>query len=111
MSMLALALAVLSQHEQAREQILRGLLLDPDNVGMKFFCLRAAAYMRDDALTFTLFEAVLEDGAPTVVAGIAVLPDLAHMRNDPRYEVLMKTAQANLAATAHMDFRTTAGTD
>jgi len=93
-----LSLAVLGEADLAQEQIVQGLLLDPDNELMRFHFLRASAALRDDARALALLEPLLKTASAPLVAGIAFLPDFAHLRTDPRCQALMAAAQARLTA-------------
>ena len=93
------ALAVLGETERVEEWINRALLIDPDNVHMRYNFACGLAHDRKGR------EAALELLGPafeTISVGLLnhakIDPDLDPLRDDPRFQAMMAAAEARLAA-------------
>jgi adenylate cyclase len=92
------ALAVLGEAERAREWAERAILLDPDNVNLRYnFACTLITDLHD-------FEAALDMLAPRFeTMGIEVLnwvksdPDLDPIRDHPRFKTMFAAAEPRLA--------------
>ena len=92
------ALAALGEAERAKEWAERALLLDPDNVNLRYnFACSLITDLHD-------YEAALDMLAPRFeTMGIEVLnwvksdPDLDPIRDDPRFKAMLAAAEARLA--------------
>ncbi|MEP6982656.1 MAG: TIR domain-containing protein [Sphingomicrobium sp.] len=96
------ALAILGDKDRAREWIRRGLLLDPDNLAMRYNS--ACAMLRNlgepgEALKTLepFFEAVTSN---TWVWHAEADPDLDPIRDDPRFKEMLEEAKKRLGMTA-----------
>jgi adenylate cyclase len=93
------ALAVLGQAERAREWIARGLLVDPDNMNMRYnFVCAPAAYLKDSDGALDMLETVLEKIAPGLFNHAKADPDLDSLRAHPRFKAMLDAAGSRLAA-------------
>jgi len=93
----AFSLAVLEQPERVKELVSHGLLLDPDNEVMKISFLRANAVLRDADATISMLNIILKQSPARLAYVIKMFPDLAFIRNDPRYKEMFAAAEARLA--------------
>ena len=92
------ALAVLGEAERAKEWAERAILLDPDNVNLRYnFACSLIVDLHD-------YEAALDMLGPRFeTMGIEVLnwvksdPDLDRIRDDPRFKTMLAAAEARLA--------------
>jgi len=92
------ALAVLGEVERAKEWAERAILLDPDNINLRYnFACSLIVDLHD-------YEAALDMLGPRFeTMGIEVLnwvksdPDLDPIRDDPRFKTMLATAEARLA--------------
>jgi adenylate cyclase len=96
-----LALAALGREERAKEWMNRALLIDPDNVNMRynFACTLATFLGASDAALDMLSPALLKGGLG-LLSHAKVDPDLDIIRDDPRFHAMMAEAEARLAAPA-----------
>jgi adenylate cyclase len=93
------ALSALGEAERAREWIARALLVDPDNVNMRYnFACALAAYLKDTDAALDMLGTVLEKTAQGYVSHAKVDPDLDVIRDHPRFKSMMAAAEARLAA-------------
>ncbi|MEO8811545.1 MAG: hypothetical protein ABI376_01360 [Caulobacteraceae bacterium] len=94
-----MALAALGEVERARDWARRALLIDPDNVFMRYNLACALSAYLEDA------EGALEQLAPffasTQMEFLRVAkidPDFNPLREDPRFRAMIAGAEARLAA-------------
>ena len=91
------ALAALGQRERAREWIDRAMLLEPDNVNMRYnFACSLSLYLKDAEGALGLLETVFARDRADFVASASSDPDLDPIRDDPRFRALMAQAKARL---------------
>ena len=97
------ALAVLGKKDQAREWIDKALLLDPDNLNMRYnFACALAADLGDREGAIALLETTLSRATGTL--GVAEAdPDLDSIRDDPRFQKLIADRKAELARQARSE--------
>ena len=95
-----LALAALGESERAKDWMSRALLIDPDNLGMRYdFACALATSMGDPDAALDMLGAVLaRDQGPKL--NIAKTdPDFDGLRSDPRFVAMIAAAGARLAAS------------
>ena len=94
------ALAALGESERARDWMNRALLIDPDNLQMRynFACTLATALGDADAALDMLGPALERDEGGQHVWDARNDPDLASLRDDPRFQAMVAKAEARLAA-------------
>jgi adenylate cyclase len=95
-----MSLCTLGQAERAKDLAKRAMLLEPDNLTMRynFACGFAALGEIDGALA--LLGPVFERDAAETVNWAKVDPDLDALRELPRFKAMMELADARLAAAA-----------
>ncbi len=99
MGMGASALAVLGEAERAREWIDRALLLDPDNMVMRYnFACNSAVHLKDTDAALAMLDPVVEKATPVFLEHVKVDPDLDPIRDDARFQAMIAKAEARLAA-------------
>jgi adenylate cyclase len=92
-------LAVLGEAERAKKWIARALLVDPDNLSMRYnFTCSLAAYFKDTDAALDMLGSVLEKPSRGTVSHAKVDPDLDTLRDHPRFKAMMEAAEARLAA-------------
>jgi adenylate cyclase len=93
------ALAVLGEAERAKEWVSRALLVDPDNLSMRYnFACVLAAHLRDADAALDMLETVLETMPRGLLHHVKVDPDLDTLRDHPRYKAMIAAAETRLAA-------------
>ncbi|CAN7553752.1 winged helix-turn-helix domain-containing protein [Phenylobacterium sp. LjRoot225] len=91
------ALTALGQVERARALVERGLLIDPDNSRMRYnFACGMSACVGDYELAVELLEPVLAQCATGLLRHIAHDPDLDPIRDDPRFQEMVRRAGVRL---------------
>ena len=100
MGVAVLALAGLGERERAKDWMNRALLIDPDNWVMRynFACTLAASLNDPDAALDMLGQALERDVGSSLLHDFAVDPDLAGLRDDPRFQAMVAKAEERLAA-------------
>ena len=94
-----MALAVLGHADRAREWVGRALLTDPDNMNMRYnFACTLSIHLKDAEAALDLLGPYF---ATTLVGDLnhaKVDPDLAPIREDPRFLAMIAAAETRLAA-------------
>ncbi len=94
-----LALAALGETERARDWMRRALLIDPDNLMMRYsFACDLASWLNDPEAALDMLEPVMERDTGSLVRLAPADPDFAGLRGDPRFQVMVAEAKARLAA-------------
>ena len=98
----AMALAVLREDDRAREWIERGLLLDPDNLAMRYnmACALTVALGDDEAALDVLqhyFETV---NTASQIKHTEVDPDFIRIRDKPRFKTMIAATKERLGIAA-----------
>jgi adenylate cyclase len=89
--------ALLGDEAKTREWIDRALLVDPDNLNMRYnFACILAAYVGDTEGAMKLLSGVLPLGKETLVRAADADPDLDPLRDDPRFAKLLSDAKKRL---------------
>jgi adenylate cyclase len=83
--------AILGESERAREWIDRAMLIDPDNVSMKYnFACVLAAYVGDKDEAIRLLDATLAVSGDMNLRVAQTDPDLDCLRDDPRFQKMIE---------------------
>ena len=93
------ALAALGEPDRANDWMRRALLIDPDNLLMRYNL--ACTFVRslgDPDAALGMLGPVLERDNGRVVASARADPELAGLRADPRFQAMLAAAEARLAA-------------
>jgi adenylate cyclase len=93
------ALAALGETERAKDWMDRALLIDPDNLLMRYnFACTLATALGDAEAALEMLGPVLERDAGNNVDAAKTDPDLAGLRDDPRFLAIIAAAEARLPA-------------
>jgi adenylate cyclase len=96
---LAIALAVLGQRERAKERMEYALLIDPENLSMRYnFVCALANFLKDRDAALEMLCPALERMGIGLVNHAKVDPDLDSIRDDQRFKAMIATAEARLAS-------------
>jgi adenylate cyclase len=83
----------LGQLDRAREYIDRALLLDPENLYMRYnLAWPLLAYFKDKDATIEMIEAALAKAGRNLVRLAASDPNLDGLRDDPRFDAMLRSA-------------------
>ncbi len=94
----ALSFSAVGQPERAREWIDRALLLDPDNLYMRFnLSWPLLVFFDDKEGALELLGPALEKGGATLVSLAAADRNLDSLRDDPRFIQMLESAKARVA--------------
>lgn len=93
----ALSFSAVGQAERAREWIDRALLLDPDNLYMRYnLAWPLITFFDDKDFALELLEPALASAGGTLVSLAAADRNLDALRDDPRFQRIMKEAKARV---------------
>ena len=89
--------AILGHRDEAMETIQRALLIDPDNLNMRYnFACILSAYLAEVETALDLLEPVLAGAGATLVKAAAVDPDLDPLRENRRFRKMLVDANKRL---------------
>lgn len=95
----AVALAALGEGDRAKEFIKRALLMDPDNLTMRWNLTCALSrHLNDKDAAIDLLATFIERVPPAMVKYLRLDTDLDPLRDDPRFEELAAGAEQRLAS-------------
>ena len=96
-----MALAALGETDRANDWKRRALLIDPDNLLMRYnFACALAAWLGDKDAALDMLEPALERDTGWLLGLAPTDPDFAVLRDAPRFQAMIAAAEARLAAGA-----------
>jgi adenylate cyclase len=100
----AYALGALGEVERARERMNRALLIDPDNLNMRYnFACTLILDLHEIDAALDLLGPFFETAATGFLNHAKADPDFAVLRDHPRFKAMIAAAEARLAAAADGD--------
>jgi adenylate cyclase len=97
LGILAGGYAMLGEKEKAREAIARAMLIDPDNINMRYnFACVCAANLRDKEEAVKILQGTLSMASEYTVRVAEADTDLDPIRDDPRFQRIMSDAKKRL---------------
>jgi adenylate cyclase len=97
LGILAGGYALLGEREKAREWIDRALLIDPDNLNMRYnFACVLAGHLSDKDAAIKMLQGALATASEYHVRIAEIDTDFDCIRDDPRFQALLSTAKKRL---------------
>jgi adenylate cyclase len=97
LGILAGGYALLGEKAKATEWIERALLVDPDNLNMRYnFCCILAAHLNDDDGAMKMLESTLAMASAYIVRIAETDTDFDRIRGDPRFQAMLREAKQRL---------------
>jgi adenylate cyclase len=88
--------AILGNRDLAMETIERALLINPENLNMRYnFACVLSAYLNERDAALALLEPVFASG-PWIVKSALIDPDLQCIKDDPRFQKMLEAARRRL---------------
>ena len=95
----AVALAVLGQRDRAQERMEYALLIDPENLTMRYnFVCTLANYLKDKDAALEMLGPAFEQMGLGLINHAKADPDLDGIRDDPRFKEMLAAAERRLSA-------------
>src|ERR1043166_7628118 len=98
------ALAALGEGERAKEWIKRAVLIDPENITVRYNSACALANnLNDKDAALEILGPAFEKMGPGMVNHSKIDPDLACIRDDPRFKAMLEAAEQRHAAQTNRE--------
>jgi len=95
------ALAVLGQGERAKEWMGRALLIDPENLSMRYnFVCALANHLKDTEAALEMLDPAFEKMGTGLINHAKIDPDLDPLREDPRFKAMLAAAEKRVGLTS-----------
>src|SRR5947207_4202541 len=95
----AVALAVMGQRDRAQERMEYALLIDPENLTMRYnFVCTLANYLKDKDAALEMLGPAFEQMGLGLINHAKADPDLDRIRDDPRFKEMLTAAERRLSA-------------
>ena len=95
----AVALGALGEGERAKARMNRALLIDPDNMDMRYnFACSLNEYLHDKAATLDMLAPLFATITAYLLRYLKADPDFQSLHDDPRYQAMVADAEARLVA-------------
>jgi adenylate cyclase len=93
------ALAVLGQGERAKDWMGRALLIDPENMTMRYnFVCALANHLNDKEAALEMLRPAFEKMGTGLINHAKIDPDFDPIRDDPRFKAMLAAAEARVAS-------------
>jgi adenylate cyclase len=94
----AFSLAALHESERSKARMERALLIDPDNVDMRYnFACALTAYLHDKDGALEMLAPLLAEITAYLLRYLKTDPDFDSLHDDPRWQAMVAAAEARLA--------------
>jgi adenylate cyclase len=104
MGSMVFALATLGEAERARDYMDRAVLIDPDNMLMRYnFACTLASLLSDPDGALAMLGPALEQDTGGMLRDARTDPDFDRLRDDSRFRAMIAAAEARLAAAKPAD--------
>jgi adenylate cyclase len=98
------ALAVLGQGERAKDWMGRALLIDPENLTMRYnFACTLASHLNDKEAALDMLGPAFEKVATGFINHAKIDPDLDNLREHPRFKAILAAAEARLGTQTNRE--------
>ena len=95
------ALAVLGQGERAKEWMGRALLIDPENLSMRYnFVCALANHLKDTEAALEMLGPAFEKMGTGRINHAKIDPDMDPLREDPRFKAMLAAAEKRVELTS-----------
>ena len=94
----SVALAVLGQGERAKDWMGRALLIDPENLSMRYnFVCALANHLNEKEAALEMLGPAFEKMGTGLINHAKIDPDLDPIRDDPRFKEMLAAAERRLS--------------